>query len=397
MQSFRQRRAKARRKFAHFKDANDRMNAFATTIRYLSQAIVAGLALAFLIVYLFPSMAARFTPVAATPNPTPASSGAPASYAEAVNRTAPAVVSIYTRTLLPQDVTPEMQRMLGNRTLFRMRADMGSGVLVSEDGYILTNYHVISGVSNVSVALWDGRRVPTARLVGTDPESDLAVLKIDVDDLPVAPIAESTEVQVGDVVLAIGNALGLSHTVTMGIVSATGRNEPGTLGTQEFIQTDAAINAGNSGGALINSRGELVGINSRNLSNTPGAENIGFAIPVNVAQSVMEQIVEYGAVQRGWLGLIAIDMPATAQGDGSLARRGVEAREVLRGGPAWEAGIRQGDIILSLNGEETNDSRAFTFTISQMSPGTEVELEVRRLRDEFQTHTTLIQQPPIAV
>ncbi len=369
------------------------MSAAANWIRYLLQAIVAGLALAFLVVYLFPSMAARFTPTASTPQ-VPAVS-APESYAEAVNRAAPAVVSIYTRTLSPQDVTPEMQRLLGNRQLFRMRADMGSGVLVSDDGYILTNHHVVSGVSNVSIALWDGRSIPNARLVGTDPESDLAVLKIDVDGLPVAPIADSPRVQVGDVVLAIGNALGLSHTVTMGIVSATGRSEPGTLGFQEFIQTDAAINAGNSGGALINTRGELIGINSRNLSATPGAENIGFAIPVTIARNVMEQIVEYGAVQRGWLGIIASDMPRTTQEDGSTARRGVEIREVARGGPAWQAGIRAGDIILSLNGEETNDKRDFLLAISQMEPGTEVELEVRRGRDEFQTHTNLIQQPPV--
>lgn len=367
------------------------MNKAANWIRYLLQAIVAGLALAFLVVYLFPSMAARFTPAASvTP---PAVAPAPSSYAEAVNRAAPAVVSLYTRSLSPQDVSPEVQRMLGSRQLYRIRADMGSGVIVSDDGYILTNHHVVSGVSNVSVALWDGRRIPNARLVGTDPESDLAVLKIDVEGLPVAPIAESG-VQVGDVVLAIGNALGLSHTVTMGIVSATGRSDPGPLGSQEFIQTDAAINAGNSGGALINTRGELIGINSRNLSNFPGAENIGFAIPATVGQSVMEQIIEYGSVQRGWLGVTAIDMPPSSQGDGSMARRGVEIREVTRGGPAWDAGIRSGDIILAMNGEETNDRREFLLAISQMAPGTEVELEVRRGYDEFQTHTNLIQQPP---
>ena len=244
------------------------------------------------------------------------------------------------------------------------------------------------------MALWDGRRIANARLVGTDPESDLAVLKIDVDGLPVAPIAESP-VQVGDVVLAIGNALTLSHTVTMGIVSATGRNLGGPMSSQDFIQTDAAINAGNSGGALINTRGELIGINSRNLSNYPGAENIGFAIPATVARNVMEQIVEYGSVQRGWLGVVVNNMPESPQGDGSLARRGVEIREVTRGGPAWEAGIRPGDIILAMNGEETNERREFLLAVSQMAPGTEIELEVRRGYDEFQTHTSLIQQPPV--
>lgn len=365
------------------------MSKAASWIKYLFQAIVAGLALAFLVVYLFPSLASRLTPQVSPPAAT-----APASYADAVNRTAPAVVSIYTRTLSPQEVPPEMQRLLGSRQLFRMRQDMGSGVLVSEDGYILTNHHVVSGVSNVRVALWDGR-IAGARLVGSDPETDLAVLKINVDGLPVAPIAELPKVQVGDVVLAIGNALGLSHTVTMGIVSATGRNDLRSLRYEDFIQTDAAINAGNSGGALINTKGELIGINTRNLSAIPGAENIGFAIPVTIAQNVMQQIIDYGSVQRGWLGLVPIDMPPTSQGDGSVARRGVEVRDVSRGGPAWEAGIRSGDVILSLNGEVTNDARAFLLAISQMTPGTEVELEVRRGFDEFQTHTTLIQQPPL--
>jgi serine peptidase DegS len=367
------------------------MNTTANWIRYLFQAIVAGLALAFLVVYLFPSLALRVTPPASAP--APPAVAAPSSYAEAVNRTAPAVVSIYTRTLAPQDVSPQVQQMLGNRQLFRMRADMGSGVLVSEDGYILTNHHVVSGVSNVRIALWDGR-IASAQMVGSDPESDLAVLKINVDNLPAAPIAETTQIQVGDVVLAIGNALGLSHTVTMGIVSATGRNDLGSLRFQDFIQTDAAINAGNSGGALINTRGELIGINTRNLSGIPGAENIGFAIPVTIAQSVMEQIIEYGSVRRGWLGASARDMPPSAQGDGSVARRGVEIREVTRDSPAWDAGIRPGDIVLTMNGEQTNDARAFLLAISQMAPGTEVEFDVRRVYAEFQTHTTVIQQPP---
>lgn len=369
------------------------MNATAIWIRYLMQAIVAGLALAFLVVYFFPSLAQRGATTIVTPPQQQAP--APSSYADAVNRTAPAVVSIYTRTLAPQDVSPEVQEALGNRQLFRMRADMGSGVLVSDDGYILTNHHVISGVSNVRIALWDGR-IATAQFVGSDPGTDLAVLKINLDDeLPFAPIAENPQVQVGDVVLAIGNALTFSHTVTLGIVSATGRYLGGSLAFQDFIQTDAAINAGNSGGALINTHGELIGINTRNLSVNLGAQNIGFAIPVTIAQQVMEQIIEHGSVRRGWLGATARPMPPSSTGDGSVSRRGVEIYEVTRDGPAWNAGIRAGDIVLSMNGEETNDSQAFLLAISQMEPGTEVEFEVRRQYDAFQTHTTIMQEPPL--
>ena len=369
---------------------NSKGNSTTHWIRYLLQAIVAGLAIAFLVVYLFPSLAQRVSP---TNNGYGSSAPAPASYAEAVNRTAPAVVSLYTRTIAPQDVSPQIQQMLGQRQLFRMRADMGSGVLVSDDGYILTNHHVISGVTNVRVALWDGR-IANAQFVGSDPESDLAVLKINVEGLPVAPIAESRPVQVGDVVLAIGNALGLSHTVTMGIVSATGRNQLGSIPFEDFIQTDAAIYAGNSGGALINTQGELIGINTRNLSGVPGVENIGFAIPSTIAKRVMEDIIEYGSVRRGWIGVTARNMPATRQDDGSLASRGVEIREVTRDGPAWNAGIRPGDIMLNMNGEQTDDARAFLLAISQMIPGVEVEFDVRRMYAEFQTHTTVIQQPP---
>jgi len=369
---------------------NNTGNSTTHWIRYLLQAIIAGLALAFLVVYLFPSLAQRVSSVG---NGSAPLNAAPTSYAEAVNRTAPAVVSLYTRTLAPQDVSPQVQQMLGSRQLFRMRADMGSGVLVSEDGYILTNHHVISGVTNVRVALWDGR-IADAQFVGSDPESDLAVLKINVDGLTFATIAETHPVQVGDVVLAIGNALGLSHTVTMGIVSATGRNQLGSVRFEDFIQTDAAIYAGNSGGALINTDGELIGINTRNLSGVPGVENIGFAIPSTIAKRVMEQIIEYGSVRRGWIGVTARNMPATRQDDGSLASKGVEIREVTRDGPAWNAGIRPGDIILTMNGEQTNDARAFLLAISQMTPGDEVEFDVRRMYDEFQTHTNVMQQPP---
>ncbi|RPH92294.1 MAG: hypothetical protein EHM68_17535, partial [Lysobacterales bacterium] len=200
-------------------------------LAFLTRAVVTGLALAFLIVYFWPSLAGRLR----APEPEPAAAGpvAPGSYADAVNRAAPAVVSIYTRSMTPAAVAPESQRPPKSRLLYRLSADEGSGVLLSEDGYILTNHHVISGVQNIAVALWDGR-VAKARVVGSDPETDLAVLKVDLDGLPVAPVAEYPTVRVGDVVLAIGNALGLRHTVTMGIVSATGRNDLRSLPYEDF-------------------------------------------------------------------------------------------------------------------------------------------------------------------
>ncbi|MEJ8567400.1 S1C family serine protease [Elongatibacter sediminis] len=366
---------------------------------FLFRALVAGLALAFVAVYLWPAItepeAADAAPVE---NPAAQANGGelsgPFSYADAVDRAAPAVVSIYTMSLEPQGLPPSIERETGRRFLYRMRRDMGSGVLISEDGYILTNHHVISKAQNIRVALWDGR-LAGAQVVGSDLETDLAVLKVNLTGLPTAPIGEDTSPRVGDVVLAIGNALGLSHTVTLGIISATGRETAGSSVYEGFLQTDAAINAGNSGGALVNARGELIGINTRNLSGVTGAQNIGFAIPIATARAVMRQIIEYGSVRRGWLGALFSDLPPTTAADGSSVLRGIFVRDVTRSGPAWEAGIRDGDQIVTLNGEPVEDVASFNLEIASTAPGTQVELEVRRRGEEFQTYATLIQQPPM--
>ncbi len=367
-------------------------------IGFLLRALTAGLAIAFVVIYLWPAVTQRNHTAPeqnnSAPEQIPPAPVAPVSYADAVNRAAPAVVSIYTTSLDPQPVDAATQQILGPRYLYRMRRDMGSGVLVSEDGYILTNNHVISQAQNIKIALWDGR-LARAEVVGSDPETDLAVLKIDLSGLPTAPISEGSAPRVGDVVLAIGNALGLSHTVTMGIVSATGRNNIGSAMYEGFIQTDAAINAGNSGGALVNASGELIGINTRNLGAIQGAQNIGFAIPMGIAQGVMQQIIEYGSVRRGWLGALFSDLPPSTLPDGSLKPGGIHVRDVSRGGPAWNAGIREGDSIISLNGEVIEDNQAFSLAIASTQPGTQVELEIRRGKETFQTYAVLIQQPPM--
>ena len=367
------------------------MNKALSVTVFLLRSITAGLAVAFVLVFLVPSLRDRLL------NGGEAGShrnGLITSFADAVDRAAPSVVSIYTKSVELQEISPQLQRILGQQYIARSRRDMGSGVLVSTDGYILTNNHVVSQVQDIQVALWDGR-FAVAKVVGLDPATDLAVLKIDLDGLPAAPLSDSTDVRVGDVVLAIGNALGLSHTVTMGIVSATGRNDLRSVMLEDFIQTDAAINAGNSGGALVNVAGEVIGINTRNLGRAVGGQNIGFAIPINLARSVMEQIIDYGSVQRGWLGANFMDLPLTEQPDGSAVRRGIRVIDVDPGGPAWNASIRPGDILLSADGKAIDDARAFLFEIAGKKPGARVELTVQREGDVFQTYADLIQQPPL--
>jgi serine peptidase DegS len=368
------------------------MNKTRSITGFLLRSIVAGLALAFVLIFLWPSLLDRLDRQRGSDGET---RPAPvASYADAVDRAAPSVVSIYTQRVEVQQINPQLQRLLRRQYIARARQDMGSGVLVSDDGYILTNNHVVSQVRDIRIALWDGRIAP-AEVVGGDPKTDLAVLKIDLDGLPAAPLAPEAPVRVGDVVLAIGNALGLSHTVTMGIVSATGRNDLRSTLYEDFIQTDAAINAGNSGGALINAQGEVIGINTRNLAGSVCGQNIGFAIPIALAGEVMGQIIEYGSVRRGWLGALFRDLPLSLQQDGSAARVGIQVGQVSPSGPAWFAGIREGDILLSLDGQPIDDARAFLLEIARRAPGEQVELEVLRDGQQFGTYATLIQQPPL--
>jgi len=360
------------------------------TVSFLFTAVSAGLALAFLLTLALPELRQRLYQPAIVPGGLPAR----VTFADAVDRAAPSVVSIYTQSVELQEVNPQLQRILGRQYVARSRRDMGSGVLLRADGHILTNHHVVNGVDNIQVALWDGRYAP-ALVVGSDPSTDLAVLKIDLDGLPPAPLSLEGQPRVGDVVLAIGNALGLSHTVTLGIVSATGRNDLRALLYEDFIQTDAAINAGNSGGALVNVEGEVIGINTRNLGRAIGGQNIGFAIPIAIARDVMQQIIEYGSVRRGWLGAVFADLPLSMQADGSAVRRGIRIMRVDPGGPAWNASLRAGDILLAVDGVESDDARSVLLSLSRRAPGEEVELLVQRDGNVFETYATLIQQPPL--
>lgn len=361
---------------------------------FLLQSAIAGLALAFLVVHFAPGLAERLRGSAAAASPE-----APHSYADAVRRASPAVVSLYAnrivtqRVLLPPD--PTTQRFSGltvGPTVRRREAILGSGVIVSEDGYVLTNHHVITGAEQIRIALWDGR-VTDARIIGSDAETDLAVLKVEGNGLPALALDPAVSLEVGDVVLAIGNALGLSQTVTQGIVSGLGRTPLNQAPAEEFIQTDAAINEGNSGGALINARGQLIGINTLVLGRQIGAEGIGFAIPMNIAAQVFAQISETGVVTRGWLGAEYGDAPVLPGSMDAMGPRGVALTEVYVGAPAYVAGLRPGDVLLSFDGERIPDQAELRAREAAKAPGSTVEISGLRAGVPFVTTLQLIQRP----
>ena len=270
---------------------------------------------------------------------------------------------------------------------------VGSGVIVSPEGYILTNNHVVDGATDVRVTLSDKREFK-ARIVGTDPKTDLAVLKIDAGNLPAVVIGDSDKVQVGDYALAVGNPFGLGGTVTMGIVSATGRGNLGIEDYEDFIQTDAPINPGNSGGALVNDHGDLIGINTAILSHSEGNQGIGFAIPVAVARNVTDQILRNGKVTRAYLGVMSEEVtPALAKAFHENEPGGALVAEVTPGSPASHAGIEKGDIILSVNGKPISDSPQLRMTISLMQPGSPVSLKLLRDGAEREVSARLEEMP----
>jgi Do/DeqQ family serine protease len=350
------------------------------------------------------------TPVMAAAADVPAVASAPmvGSYANLVDRVAPAVVTVRSTREMHQTQLPFdddlFRRFFGRDGMGpqmpegpRRQAGLGSGVIVTQDGFILTNHHVVDSAEKVRVDLADGRSFE-AQVVGTDRPSDLAVLKIPARNLTTLPLGDSDQARVGDVVLAIGNPLGIGQTVTMGIISAKGRATGASEGAfEDFIQTDAPINQGNSGGALVNTRGELVGINSQILSPVGYNIGIGFAIPASMARNVMDQLVESGTVRRGMLGVTVQGVDANlARGLGLDRIGGAIVTDVSDGSPAAAAGLRQGDVIIALNGESIDSSNALRNEVARLEPGSSVTLTVIRDGKEQALTATLAELPTSA-
>ncbi len=325
------------------------------------------------------------------------------SYAEIVDRVAPAVVTIrsarriHAAQQFPFFDDPFFRQFFGNRNRERSPEDrtllqhgLGSGVIVSADGYILTNYHVIDGAEQISVDLSD-RRSFTAKVIGSDAPSDLALLKVEASGLPVLPLGDSDQVRVGDLCLAVGNPLGIGETVTAGIISARGRVTGLSDGSfEDFLQTDAAINQGNSGGALVNTQGELIGINSQIVSTSGGNIGIGFAIPSNMAKNAMDQLKHGGKVRRGRLGVGIQEITSDLAKSLNLHEvRGVLVNAVDAGGPADRAGIRPGDILTAVNGQRVDNANGLRNRIAATPPGTEITLTLLRDNREQQVHARL--------
>jgi serine protease DegS len=351
-----------------------------STLVFLLQSVVVGLAVAFLVVLirpeLLPILGAR-------------SDGPPHSYADAVDISAPAVANVYTKRLVRDSDSPT------ERARFRVSTNFASAVIIDPEGYLVTNYHVVADAAEIRIQLSDGR-VAEPETVGVDRETDLALLKVDLGTLPTVPLGSSSALRIGDVVLAIGNPYGLSKSVTQGIVSATGRGLLDLVTFENFIQTDAAINAGNSGGALVNARGELVGINTAVLAQDSGTEGIGFAIPVDLVRGVVEQIKLNGRVIRGWMGLTPDDLTAAERLSlGLNDNSGILLESVHEDGPAFRAGLQRGDVVLTINGEPILSRRQALLLSAGTNPGDEVQVVGVRGGERFEVTVIAGERPEI--
>ena len=338
-----------------------------------------------------PSSVGSVVPVLQAPAIAPTESAASGSFRAAAKAASAAVVSINTSKApqnSSQSADPWFRFFFGDQTPSQQQSGLGSGVIVSPAGYVLTNNHVIEEADEIEVILNDGRKA-VAQVIGTDPETDLAILKIDLTNLPVITLGNSDALEIGDQVLAIGNPFGVGQTVTSGIVSALGRTQLGINTFENFIQTDAAINPGNSGGALVDVSGHLMGINTAIYSRSGGSMGIGFAIPTSTARSVMEAIVKDGKVTRGWIGVEPQDLtPELAESFGVGARSGVSITGVLQNGPAAQAGIRPGDVITAVKGQEVRNVPQLLAAVAALPPGEKARLDVLRRDASMQIDVT---------
>lgn len=376
-----------------------------------AQTVTVGLALWFIVMALKPEwvtgaarargkVAITTSTVSVREAPT-SDAPTPGSYREAAKRAMPSVVNIYTAKEVRQQKNPMLddpffKKFFGDRPNgARKLSSLGSGVIVSPDGFILTNNHVVATADEIEVALVDGRKA-RAKVVGTDPETDLAIIKIDLPNLPAITLGHMEQAKVGDVVLAIGNPFGVGQTVTMGIISALGRTQLGINTFENFIQTDAAINPGNSGGALIDTNGNLLGINSAIYSRTGGSLGIGFAIPVSTVKSVMEAIITNGHVVRGWIGVEPQDItPELAESFSLKKNDGVIIAGVLKNGPADQAGIKPGDILLTIEGASIPNTSELFNRIAQLPPGSKAKMTVLRTDGETTLNVAIAKRPKI--
>jgi len=328
-------------------------------------------------------------PTASAPNGKAAVARLEGGFRAAAAKASASVVNVYTRKAPPRQLPGRLRPYGGSdEEAAQGQASLGSGVIVAAQGFILTNNHVVEGADEIAVML-PGGKVAEARVVGTDPETDLAVLRIDAKGLQPITFADPASVQIGDIVLAVGDPFGVGQTVTQGIVSATGRNRLGINTFENFIQTDAAINPGNSGGALVDASGHLVGINTAIYSRSGGSQGIGFAIPVSLARQVMEQIIATGRVSRGWLGVSARDVVHETTG----AAAGAALVAVQRGSPADRAGLRPGDTVVSINGKEISDTAALINETAALNPGTQAQFKILRGREAVSLAVELGRRP----
>ncbi|MCQ4289870.1 trypsin-like peptidase domain-containing protein [Pseudomonas stutzeri] len=375
-------------------------------LRFLGWPLLVGLLVALLIIQRYPQLVGikehdiglQQAPLVAS-----APQQGPYSYANAVAAAAPAVANLYTTKVIekteqqPLSKDPLFQRFFSDNLprQRRMESSLGSAVIMSSEGYLLTNNHVTANAEQIVVALKDGRET-LARVIGSDPETDLAVLKIDLADLPAITLGHSDRIRVGDVTLAIGNPFGVGQTVTMGIISATGRNQLGLNTYEDFIQTDAAINRGNSGGALVDVGGNLIGINTAIISESGGSQGIGFAIPVKLALEVMKSIIEHGQVIRGWLGVEVQSLTQElAESFGQEGRPGIVVAGVYRDGPAARAGLQPGDLILSIDGVQSADGRSSMNQVARARPGDNIDIDILRNGKPLTLTAEVGMRPPV--